>query len=106
MSTPLERAAEALESLMSRAVHVCDFSGGSIGILGAPTLDELARAALEAAIDEGEIARIIARLEPGEEWPTNEELGGSMTGTRDDEFRREMLEQAAAIKAHLLGGAE
>lgn len=39
-------------------------------------------------------ARALAMLEPGEEWPTNEALGGSLTGTRDDEYRREMFDQA------------
>lgn len=42
-------------------------------------------------------ARVLARLEPGEDWPTNESLGGGMTGTRDDEHRQEMLDQARAL---------
>jgi hypothetical protein len=33
------------------------------------------------------VARAVAELEPGEDWPTNAALGGSLTGTRDDEFR-------------------
>ncbi|ROR97822.1 hypothetical protein EDD28_2431 [Salana multivorans] len=32
-------------------------------------------------------ARAHAGLEPGEDWPTNEALGGSPTGVRDDEYR-------------------
>lgn len=39
-------------------------------------------------------ARVLARMEPGEDWPTNEFLGGGMTGTRDEEFRQEMIDQA------------
>lgn len=42
-------------------------------------------------------ARVLARLEPGEDWPTNETLGGGLTGTRDDEFRQEMIDQARAL---------
>jgi hypothetical protein len=41
-------------------------------------------------------AKAMAGMQPDEEWPTNEELGGSLTGTRDDEFRDGMLEQAKA----------
>lgn len=39
-------------------------------------------------------ARALASVEPGEDWPTNEALGGSLTGTRDDEYRDGMREQA------------
>jgi hypothetical protein len=39
-------------------------------------------------------ARALAGLEPGEDWPTNAALGGSLTGTRDDEYRHAMHEQA------------
>src|SRR5690606_34971536 len=39
-------------------------------------------------------ARVLAQLEPGEEWPSNAALGGNPTGTRDDEFRAAMLDQA------------
>lgn len=45
------------------------------------TLDDPTPAEIEA------VARTLANLEPGEPWPTNEDLGGSPTGTRDDEFR-------------------
>jgi hypothetical protein len=41
------------------------------------------------------LARELACLEPGEDWPSNEALGGSPTGTRDNEFRSGMREQAA-----------
>lgn len=42
-------------------------------------------------------ARVLAGLEPGEEWPTNESLGGGLTGTRDDEYRQAMLDEALAL---------
>lgn len=42
-------------------------------------------------------ARELVDLEEGEPWPTNEELGGSMTGTRDDELRDGARERAAEI---------
>ena len=44
-------------------------------------------------------ARALAGLAPGEDWPTNEALGGNLTGTRDDEFRAAMLDQAADVLA-------
>ena len=49
----------------------------------------------EAAIEAG--ARALAGLRAGEPWPTNEELGGSATGTRDDEYRYALREDAAAV---------
>lgn len=48
------------------------------------------------------MARAIAVLEPGEPWPTNEELGGGPTGTRDDEYRYDCLDRARAALAALL----
>jgi len=48
------------------------------------------------------VARILADLEPGEDWPTNEELGGNLTGTRDDEYHSQMLEQARAVRDAVL----
>ena len=42
-------------------------------------------------------ARVLACLERDEEWPTNESLGGGLTGTRDDEFRQEMIDQATEL---------
>lgn len=52
-------------------------------------------------------ARVLAGLEPGEDWPTNESLGGNgFTGTRDDEYRAAMREQAQELAdAGLLVGA-
>lgn len=46
-------------------------------------------------------ARALGGLEPGEDWPTNIELGGhALLGTRDDEFKADMHEQArAALQA-------
>lgn len=49
-------------------------------------------------------ARALAQLGPDEDWPTNEALGGNPTGTRDDEYRAAMLDDAdrvlAAVAAH------
>jgi hypothetical protein len=45
------------------------------------------------------VARVLAMLEPGEDWPTNAALGGNATGTRDDEFRDGCIEQAEAAVA-------
>lgn len=43
-------------------------------------------------------ARALAGLEPGEDWPTNEELGGHpILGTRDDEYRFGMREEARDV---------
>jgi hypothetical protein len=39
-------------------------------------------------------ARALAGLEDGEPWPTNAELGGNLTGTRDDEYHDAMTEDA------------
>lgn len=44
-------------------------------------------------------ARTIAGLEKGEPWPSNSDLGGGLTGTRDDEYRDAMLEQAREVLA-------
>jgi hypothetical protein len=44
------------------------------------------------------VARVIAELEPGEDWPSNDALGGHWAlGTRDDEFRHAALDQARSI---------
>lgn len=48
------------------------------------------------------MARMFAGLEPGEPWPTNEELGGGPTGTRDDEYRHECMDRARAALNALL----
>lgn len=42
-------------------------------------------------------ARTLAGLAPNEAWPTNEALGGSLTGTRDDEYRDAMRDDARAV---------
>lgn len=42
-------------------------------------------------------ARVMACIEPGEDWPTNEALGGNLTGTRDDEYRDAMRDQAREV---------
>ncbi|MFZ4843933.1 hypothetical protein [Mycetocola saprophilus] len=63
--------------------------------------------ALEAATSpvepEGDVvervARHLANLDEGESWPGNSELGGSLTGTRDDEYRAAMQDEAREILA-------
>lgn len=49
------------------------------------------------------MARVLADLEPGEPWPTNAELGGGPTGTRDDEYRYSCMDRAHAVLDALLG---
>ncbi|HCG55342.1 MULTISPECIES: hypothetical protein [Brevibacterium] len=49
------------------------------------------------------VARLLACLEPGEEWPSNEALGGNLTGTRDHEYRDGMRDQAREAIDALLG---
>lgn len=89
MSTPLERAAEA----MGRRVYGAEAPNDD----RIAFLDELARAALEAAIDEEEIARIVLGYDYNElRFPDR----------RDEQDRDASMRRAAAIKAHLLGGAE
>lgn len=39
-------------------------------------------------------ARALAALEDGQDWPSNAELGGNLTGTRDDEYRDAMRDTA------------
>lgn len=48
-------------------------------------------------------ARALASIAPGEDWPSNEALGGNATGTRDDEYRDGMRDMArAALEAALI----
>ena len=47
-------------------------------------------------------ARAHADIEPGDDWPTNAALGGNLTGTRDDEYRAGMREQAEGALAAVL----
>lgn len=49
----------------------------------------------EEAVERG--ARALADLDPDEDWPTNEELGGSLIGTRDDEYRDGKREDARRV---------
>lgn len=57
----------------------------AIAALTPVTVDDLGGDAIER------MARVISYLDPGEPWPTNEELGGGPTGTRDDEYWHEFL---------------
>lgn len=52
------------------------------------------------------LARKLANLEPGEEWPSNHDLGGGPCGTRDDEYQAGMHEQAREIIAVVLNTQE
>lgn len=45
------------------------------------------------------VARVLAQLEDGEDWPTNAALGGNLTGTRDDEFRYACRDEARNVLA-------
>lgn len=47
------------------------------------------------------VARALARLDPGEDWPTNFALGGGLTGALDDEYRSAMRDQAREAIAAL-----
>lgn len=64
------------------------------------TVDELDEDTIER------MARVLADLEPGESWPTNEELGGGPTGSRDDEYRHECMDRARTALAALLGAGQ
>ena len=44
------------------------------------------------------LARELAQLDAGDPWPSNDDLGGHhILGTRDDEYRFAMLEEARAV---------
>lgn len=47
------------------------------------------------------VARALAQIQPDEDWPTNEALGGGPTGTRDDEYRWATTEEARDLLAVL-----
>lgn len=67
-------------------------------------IDELVPIDTDAAVER--MARAIADLEPGEPWPTNEELGGGPTGTRDDEFWHDCMDRARTAFDALLGSEQ
>lgn len=69
---------------------------------GYPALDEVL-IPLDRDTGVERMARVLADLDPGEPWPTNEELGGGLTGTRDDEYRYECMDRARAALDALLG---
>jgi hypothetical protein len=46
-----------------------------------------------------DVARVFAGLGDDEPWPSNWELGGSTTGTRDDEFRSAHMADARRLLA-------
>jgi len=49
------------------------------------------------------IERAALAIAEVDEWPTNEELGGGPTGTRDDEFRDEHIDMARVALEAALG---
>lgn len=62
--------------------------------------DRLRTLAVNPEPSEGEVeaaARAYAGLLDGQAWPTNEELGGSVTSTRGDEYRDECVEVARTM---------
>lgn len=68
------------------------------------TPDPLTPINTDAAVER--MARVFADLEPGEPWPTNEELGGGPTGSRDDEFWHDCMDRARAALEALLGSEQ
>lgn len=68
------------------------------------TPDPLTPIDTDAAVER--MARVLADLEPGEPWPTNEELGGGPTGSRDDEYLYSYLDRARAALDALMGGEQ
>lgn len=91
-------------SVLKDALH-----GPLIGMTftGGPRVPRLAHAAnaltpldMDDAIER--MAKVLVDMDLGEPWPTNEELGGGPTGTRDDEYRHECMDRArAALDAAL-----
>lgn len=68
-------------------------------------LAEVARLRESLTITDEMVERAALALAYVDEWPTNEELGGSLTGTRDDELRDSCREEARGILEAALGGA-
>lgn len=69
---------------------------------GYPALDEvLIPLDRDAAVER--MARVFAYLDPADPWPTNADLGGGPTDTRDDEYRHERMDRAHAALDALLG---
>lgn len=66
-------------------------------------LDEVARLRYALTITDEMVERGALGLVDGDEWPTNEELGGNLTGTRDDEFRDSCREEARRVLEAALG---
>lgn len=55
---------------------------------------------MQSEVARDDLAFFIFRQATGEDrWPTNEELGGGLTGTRDDEFRALYEDEADALLA-------
>lgn len=106
-ATPIERAARAVaESTGVRTAATSDHMWVRCMPEGEREIyRDHARTALTAALDRDELARVLGGVALDADWPSNADLGGSGTGTRDDEYRDAMLADADAVIAHLLGGA-
>ena len=52
------------------------------------------------------VARQLAGMDSDDDWPSNEILGGSLTGTRDDEYRAAMGYEARGLLAVVRERAE
>lgn len=93
---------ESLEAERETLVPITDLEASwRVGARHAARADR-AEAALARVTDdsmEEDIARVLAELEPGEAWPSNARLGGNLTGTRDDEYRAAMLDDARRVLA-------
>ena len=90
--------AETLRALARESATTV--SNCALDALTPVTVDELDEDTIER------MARVLAYLDPGEPWPTNAELGGGPTGTRDDEFWHDCMDHARAVLAALLGGEQ
>ncbi|GAB2567383.1 hypothetical protein [Leucobacter ruminantium] len=96
-TTPEQVAADALNALWSGDTH--DGTSWRADSHEARTIAEMFRAAGLLGGDPTEeqieaVARELACLDEGDSWPTNAQLGGSLTGDRDVEYREGMREQA------------
>ena len=69
-------------------------------------IEEVERLRERQTITNDMIERAALAIAEVDEWPTNEELGGVPTGTRDDEFRDEHIDMARAALEAALGGYE
>lgn len=69
-------------------------------------LAEVKRLREALTITDEMVERGALTLADEEKWPTNEELGGGLTGTRGDELRESCRDEARRILEAALGGDE